>query len=410
MKIAVLTHTFPPTSHGNAKRPYYVVQSLLDAGWEVDVYTSPFGCKGDINDELKHPSLRVHIIGDMNQKLLKMAAKVPVVSRLAITAIQGLSWPDANAKWVKKVSKILQKDHTYDRVLAFVFPSSMFLTGGYSDLVDEKWVYDLQESVTPQARIVQRRSPLFKWRLPKLEALEKLSMQKAGKVIFTAETNRQAYLDAGIVDAGKTVHIPYFYDEAFFNKLEKDSPEAGFNINYFGSFDWRGSRTPNAFLRSLQKFLESTPEARDETKFMFFGSWLSEHDKVVDELGLRQNVQINKAVSYDEYMRKLPKASVLLLVVSSEHNLFMPSKIVDYFGAQRPILAYVPEGSEMAQVLLDAGMQDFTVSETDFGKGAEAIKALWELRKSSNLKIQGDKTAQWSSSQVTKKYIEILVR
>jgi hypothetical protein len=33
MRLLVLTYTFPPSTHANAKRPHYLVRGFLDAGW-----------------------------------------------------------------------------------------------------------------------------------------------------------------------------------------------------------------------------------------------------------------------------------------------------------------------------------------------------------------------------------------
>ena len=407
MRIAVLTHTFPPTNHGNAKRPYYVVKGLLNAGWQVDVYTSSYGCEGN-TDVLKHPKLTVHVISDFKQKLFRIAKKTPVISKLCSKVVTGLSWPDVNAAWVKIVCRRLLEDNSYDRVLAFVFPASMFLAGKYEGLVDESWTFDLQESVTPQAKIVMRKSPLYQWRLPRLEALEKQSMSKAGKVIFTANTNCNTYIDAGIIEQSKTLHIPHFYDESYFRKIEETKLLSGFNIAYYGTFDWSGSRSPETFFNSFRKFLDANPEAQIEAKFVFYGTWLSEHNQLIEDLELADNVQINKAVSYEEYMKKLPNSNALLLLVSSEHNLFMPSKIVDYFGAQRPILAYVPVGSEMEQVLKDAEMENYSISERDIDGGAEAIKLLWNAYQRGELAVKANKVKEWSFGSVMPKYIQCL--
>jgi len=405
MKIAVLTHTFPPTNHGNAKRPFYVVQGLLDAGWQVDVYTSAYGCDGELELAMQHPNLKVEVINDRREQLFRVVKKVPYLSKLCSRLVTGLSWPDVNVSWVKVVSKKLLANNSYDRILAFVFPASMFVASKFDGLVDERWTFDLQESVTPQAKIVNRKSPLYQWKLPQLKAIEKQSLAKAGGVIFTAETNRQAYIDAGIVDEEKTVHIPYFYDESYFQDIEDVKPDDGFNIAYYGTFDWSGSRSPETFLRSFRKFLDAYPEAEREAKFVFYGAWLSEHNKLIEDLNLADNIEINQAISYDQYMKKLATSSVLLLVVSSEHNLFMPSKIVDYFGAQRPVLAYVPINSEMSKVLIEAGMKDFAVAEQDEEKGSLAISELWEMYKKETLEVNTHKVTEWSSYNIIPKYI-----
>ena len=123
---------------------------------------------------------------------------------------------------------------------------------------------------------------------------------------------------------------------------------------------------------------------------------------------LQDVVSINPAVSYDEYIRKLRQSPILLLVVSSTHNLFMPSKIVDYFGAQRPILSFVPQGSEMRQVLDQAGMAEFACDEFDVAGGTAALERLWDRYQAGTLSANADKMHIWSSVVQMPRYLNVM--
>ena len=100
-----------------------------------------------------------------------------------------------------------------------------------------------------------------------------------------------------------------------------------------------GTSCPETFLRAFAQFLQRYPEARPKSRFLFYGNWLPEHNKFIEALNLADVVSLQVSVPYEQYLEKLKASPVLLLVVSSMHNFFMPSKIVDYFGAGRPILA-----------------------------------------------------------------------
>ena len=162
------------------------------------------------------------------------------------------------------------------------------------------------------------------------------------------------------------------------------------------------------FLNALATFLRKHPEARNRTKFVFYGMWLTEHNELIKELALEDVVDIREAVPYDAYLEKVRSAPVLLLVVSSAHNLFMPSKIVDYFGAGRPILAFVPKGSEMRQVLEEAGMAEQAVEETEVEGGARAIALLWNQYETGEFGNLAANTGLWSSDVQIPRYVEIV--
>ena len=407
MRVAIITHAFPPSNHANGKRPSYLVEALLEQGWAVDVFTTELGCEGPVTESMTHPHLTVRREVDLVVNGFQKLKRFPALHRIAVSLLAGLMWPDFYALWSRRVAKLLSDAKPYDRVICFVFPPSIYLAAKKKGLIDGNWVFDLQESVTPQYLIAPRRSPLQKRWQPKLGELEKRALGQAGGVVYTAQTNREAYIDQELVSAQKTTHIPYFYDSGVFDGRKSEIPDL-FEIRYFGTFDWSGSRSPKTFLTSLAGFLKRNPEARNRTQFTFYGNWLSEHNEILKELDLEDVVKIYSAVSYQKYLELVSASPVLLLVISSEHNLFMPSKIVDYFGANRPILAYVPRGSEMRNVLQKAGMSEQTIDDSDVSGGIQAIESLWQSFSSNQLNSMDSSTEQWSSEVQLPRYVELL--
>ncbi len=406
VRLAVITHAFPPSRHANGKRPYYLAKAFMEAGWEVDVFTSNLGCDSEFEEMLSVEQLRVFRVSDPVVNLLEKLKSISFLYRIGVSAASMFMWPDFYSLWSRRVMKRMKREAEYDRVLAFIFPSSVYLNAKMG-FVNDSWTFDLQESVTPQYKVVPRRSPLQKFKLPQLVELEKKALHQAGHVVYTANTNRQSYIKHGLVFAENAEHIPYFYDARVF---EQEAPEIApnFQIVYFGTFDWQGSRSPKVFFNALALFLKNNPNARSKTKFVFYGMWLAEHDVLIDELGLGDVVDIRDAVPYNEYLEKVRSAPVLLLVISVEHNLFMPSKIVDYFGASRPILAFVPNGSEMRQVLEEAGMAEQAVDEADIEGGVKALELLWLRYQSGALGDLASNTEFWSSDVQIPRYVEML--
>lgn len=407
MRLAVITHAFPPSNHANGKRPYYLVNAFLEAGWEVDVYTSALGCEERVTESISHPGVNIHRQADLVVNGFQKLKRFKALHRVVVSLVAAFVWPDFYALWSRRVFKRIVKAEPYDRVLCFVFPPSVYLAANKKGLVDHTWVFDLQESVSPQYALAPRRSPLQKRRQPELRELEKRALGQAGKVVYTAATNRQAYIDQGLVDEQKTEHIPYFYDAKVFDLSKQDIPDL-FDICYFGTFDWTGSRSPKTFLTSLAGFLENHPDARSHTRFSFYGTWLAEHDGLIKDLGLEDVVNIRSAVPYEKYLELVMNAPVLLLVIAAEHNLFMPSKIVDYFGAARPILAYVPRMSEMRSVLEEAGMAEQAMDENDVAGGVQALETLWTAYSTGTLARADANAGYWSSRVQVPRYIGLL--
>lgn len=408
MRLLILTHTFPPSTHSNAKRPYYVTKGFLNAGWQVDVITSPLAMPPVAAETIIHPALRIIRSEDPVEAFRLRFRKHPKLSRAISLLLAGLLWPDPWVVWVRRSLKVAREQPEYDRVLVFLQPASLLLTGRPDNLCGPRWTFDLQEALTPHFRRHGRSSPLQKALLRRLERLEAHTLHKAGRVIFTAESNRRTYIQAGLAAEQSTIHIPYFYDDAEFCATD-ETPSGQFDIVYLGTFDWRGQRSPETFLRALALFLDRCPAARGKTRFVFHGIWQPKHDALIDELRLADVVTRGQPLPYEEYLRRLKQSPVLLLVVAAAHNLFMPSKIVDYFGARRPILAFAPRDSEMRAVLEAAGMADHTCDPSDFEAGARSLEQLWTRFQSGQLKCDGSKTAFWSSQTQMPRYLRAVI-
>jgi glycosyltransferase involved in cell wall biosynthesis len=406
MRLLIITHTFPPSKHSNAKRPFYIAKGALEAGWEVDVVTSNIGITAGTEESLNHPKLTIERINDAAIGIVNFCQKHPRHLLPLMKLINGALWPDYCAMWIKQVLRRRRGFANYDRVLAFVFPPSVLRTGQSKGLVGKNWIFDYQESVSPQFERFPRGSYLQRKLTPKLKRLERDTLRHAGRVIFTAESNRQAYIKAGLVPAAKTAHVPYFFDDKVFDGT--GVPDTTFEICYYGGFDLHGDRNPITFLRAFAGFLRKHPEAKQHAKFRFYGNWLSAHDSIITELGLVDQCELLTPLPYEDYLKSLMTAPILLLVVASAHNLFMPSKIVDYFGAQRPILAFVPRGSEMHDVLVEAGMEDYLCGDKNMEEGILAIEKLWCAYLCHSLEVDSSRTSKWASSSQVSRYIEML--
>jgi hypothetical protein len=407
MRVLVISNIFPPSSHSNAKRPGFLVNGMLAAGWEVEVMTSDFGVPpGQVETDV-HPQCRIVRVPNVIGAVSAVFGRGGRVDGAIYALASGLLYPDYWMPWARAVFRKCRRSiERFDRIVAFVHPPSVLLSGSYRGLVDWRWVFDFQESVTPQYKIQPRTSPVQRWFAPRLERLERRTLHQAGRVVFTAESNCRAYLDAGLVEKNIARHVPYFYESS---EIDETVPSSEmFEIGYFGNFDLGGERSPEAFLKSLGGFLARYPQARGRTRFVFYGTWRSMHDKHVHDNGLSDVVQINRGVSYQEYLRKIRECSILLLVVAAAHNLFMPSKIVDYFGARRPILAFVPRESEMHDVLLTAGMEKFVCGENSVEDGIRALEALWIAFLNNSLTVNAELTTRWSLESQLPRYLDIL--
>jgi len=77
--------------------------------------------------------------------------------------------------------------------------------------------------------------------------------------------------------------------------------------------------------------------------------------KMISELGIDSYVTLTNSVSYAESLRRMEMISFGLVIEADlEEGIFFPSKVVDYFQMQKPILAISPAEGVMMDLSMSA--------------------------------------------------------
>ncbi len=404
-KILFVSHVFYPSNRANAKRPFFLAQEFVEKGWQVDVLASSRGVGSDAEEAALHEERfhveRVFDVGMFVEDWL--SRKDGFFWKSVAVLLRGVLWPDHSIVWMLCVAWMLRKK-SYDRVLVFIHPISLLLLHKLIPRVTRHWVYDYLDSVSPQRKRHPRKSPILQLLVPVVRRIERSALTKASLAIFTSESNRNAYIEDGLVVPNKTVYISQFFDEKLYDPSVRWDGRI-LNIVYAGHFDQTGCRSPAVFLRSLACFFEKFPEAKGTVQFDFYGRWWSEHDSFIMDMSLKNDVYIHEVLSYKAYLNILQQGAVLLLVTAPEHNLFVPGKLLDCLGAQRPILAFTPLVSETAANLRAADKAEWLCPEDGVSEGALAMEALWRKFSDGAFDVAENlQISEWSSSVLTKKF------
>lgn len=167
---------------------------------------------------------------------------------------------------------------------------------------------------------------------------------------------------------------PIGFERAAFDTVEPREFDR-FTVAYAGSF-YEGWIEPYDFIEGLAAFVEDHPEA--DPQALFYGDWDDAYDRAAREAGVSEYVDPRPFVPHEEVIAILKGADALLYVGGDDprNRLNLPSKLYDYVGAGRPILAVVAPEFRVAEVVRGNGFG--TVVEPSDTEGlAAALDALY---------------------------------
>src|SRR4051812_23582563 len=144
-------------------------------------------------------------------------------------------------------------------------------------------------------------------------------------------------------------------------------------VVYTGRF-YGGFRTPDLFLRALAA-VHRRRSLVGALRVVFVGTPIPEYVRLASVLGLESVVEFTGRRSFAESTSWAAAADVLLVIdAPAEESLFLPSKLIDYLPAGKPILALTPPRGASADVIRALGYP--VVAPDDESGIASAIDAL----------------------------------
>lgn len=142
----------------------------------------------------------------------------------------------------------------------------------------------------------------------------------------------------------RTAVIPHSYDEALFPQRYKSKNERVV-MRYVGVL--YGRRSPEPLFQALVKLFKRRPELSDQLTVELIGLVPAEMltSETVKSLPIG-TVRSVGSVPFVDSLEYMYDADILLLIEADiRQNLFLPSKISDYIGADTPIVGLTPPGS-----------------------------------------------------------------
>lgn len=374
--VLVVDYYFPPLAGAAVHRTLGYVRHLEEFGWTPVVLTANPGAHYFYDTSLLQwipaglPVRRTASLEPVRfaQRLLGGAAGHSSVSRgrspLAERAFSRLaslrSWllfPDPRIGWLPfavGTALSLRRRFPIDAVYSTSTAVTSHLIGcALNMLWKTPWVADFQDPWT------EEYASEFPTRLHRRAAvaIERLIVRRAGRVTMTTEPMRDGYRRRYPTMAEKFRVIPMGFDPQAFAGIERVR-QPRFTITHFGNF-YR-TRSPQPFLEALGACVRREPALRDEAEVRLLGALEPRLRSLAEGLITRHElggmVRLLDSVPYRDGMRHLLNSDALLLIADSGGcgRYLVPSKLFEYFGAGRPILAIAPDGA-IADLVREAG-------------------------------------------------------
>ena len=202
-------------------------------------------------------------------------------------------------------------------------------------------------------------------------ALEREVLGRADRLVFTSrETVELVMSKYPPAWTDKARVLPQSFDPALYPaRAEPDGPTL--KVRYVGNF--YGTRTPAPLFDALRALLASEPSQLAGVSFELVGVT---DPKIVEgggAEGLPAGLVVARPpVGYRESLRLMTEADGLLIIdAPAEVSVFLPSKLIDYVGAGRPVLGLTPQGAA-ARLIRQLG--GWVADPSDSAAGAETLK------------------------------------
>ncbi len=395
MKLLFFTHAYPPLRYPRSIQISRLVKHLH---CNVDVV-----CCNEVSVE---PDKSLPAIFENNPGKIFRFDYVPIKYSVLRKIVNICAIPDAFLGWsLRAALQIVEvaASKKYDVVVTFGQPMSTHLAGL---LLKKKlqlpWIAHFSD---PWADNPFHTKNLIRCWVNRI--LERRVVSKADMIIFTSSKTRDLVMrkyDSDLYRKAKV--LPHCFDADIYPSFRLKS-KSEVIIRHLGNF--YPPRSPVILLKSLKIIYQRSPSLLKNVRFEFIGGISSriKVDAFLSDLphGL---VRFQPSVEYLESIRLMREASILLSIDAPfEDSIFLPSKLIDYLGAEVPIMAITPNGTSADLVCEYGGV---VASASDPLDVASKLETLLEENFHIDFENKLNKVCRdkYSAAEVTSQFEEIV--
>ena len=393
LKLLAISFAYPPAA---SPRAIQVARLLKHLRTSTTLICAAYEDKDRIDQtlvqEVEAPPLRcirVPLIrGGFDSLISRIAYRfdLPIIDKLPD---QFRSWKPAVLAAVDQL--VQQTDYAPDMIVTFGSPMSDHLIGlALKKRFNVPWLAHFSD---PWADNPFLRYDSLTKRLNR--DLERRVLRTADRLIFTSEETVKLVTSTHPSEVNEKARVlPHAYEPEAFHNASPRTESSTLVVRHLG--DLYEPRTPRPLFAAVKRLFELEPDTLSGVKFELIGSQGYGH---IEEAGsLPSDLVVKREpVRYLESLRLMSEANGLLVIdAPAETSVFLPSKLIDYVGAARPILGITPPGTS-ASLLERLG--GWIANPSDTGAVAETLK-----RFISFLRNNADSDLPWGDAKTRKSF------
>jgi len=351
-RVLVLAYYFPPLGLSGVQRVVGFVKHLPQFGWHPTVITAKpagyFAYDESLRVEVESTGAEVHSTRSLDPTRFS-GCKKPIalpaepIRRFLSAVSQTIILPDNKIGWLPfavRASARMHRKNPFDVILASAPPYSSLWAAlrlkkrlGIPMVLDfrDDWVGNaLRSYPTSLHRSYDKR-------------LERRVLREASRVTAINSVIRDSLVERnpGLTDIEV---LPHGYDVGLDSGSPPKKRGSKMRIVYTGIF--YDAQTPDFFLRALAAIAQEYPKIIDDIDVRFWGLIPRRSLDLVTQLGLGKVVRYEGYVPHGEALAAQQGADILWLTVGDRPYAdgISTSKLSEYMGCRKPILALVPPG------------------------------------------------------------------
>lgn len=166
-------------------------------------------------------------------------------------------------------------------------------------------------------------------------------LKSADRLIFTSQETIDLVTKYYPIEIfNKSISLPHTFNQDLYIQQEKRENKK-IILRYMGNF--YGKRQPDGLLKALQMV---SPEQRARIRIEFIGSSTQSIKDMICVSKLEDTVFTYPSVNYMKSLELMRSSDILLIIdAPTEKSPFLPSKLIDYIGAEKPIFGITPPGT-----------------------------------------------------------------